>query len=464
MGNACLARDDDFEEDRRAYDAYKRLHSEVKATLSDHARLQQECAQSFRMACADRCVPELNKPLLMEMTFHFIRRLQCDSNERVVRTIMQDLDKLCPGSTEPVNQVKFTEFTRTVLRHIEHELKDKLNRLNDKSGGMFGAIDDRGGGVVPPTLALSDPNAGRPDMRGQDPRLGPGPGPGRYPGAPGPSGLGPPHQPGPPGQPGPHGMPPGRGPYADMPLQPPAPAGFPQDRPFQPTYAPNAAPQPQPPPEPEKRKVFDLLPSTGNLRPDPEAQPHPSPQVLQPQQLQQLPPQPERREVDVTFDGQGIANGHGPPEMASVDGKLQASPAAEYDDSQLEAMKKQILSGNLRVQVYNQHFQPETKRLALHGRMGLIAIFGNDGKAVASFNIADLQCLTRGIAKTIMDPPPDPAVTSALRFKDRFLCIQFDNEVTCHYALKAFGALCGVPIYDASDPSAEPPRSTVGMP
>jgi hypothetical protein len=437
----------------------------------------------------------LTKPLLMEMTFHFIRRLQCDSNEKVVRTIMQDLDKLCPAQDEAINQVKFTEFTRNVLRHIEHELKEKLNRLNQKSGGMFGAVDDRQsgglpGGVVPPTIT-SDPTVGRPDFPGSagEPHRWLSSG-GRYPTNDAHVAL---------GRPG-HG--PEAIPAAQQPLQPSMPTRpvLPQERPpRQSIQAVNAEapvmppPVVQAPPEPEKRKfVADLLPSTGNLRRDEQDLQQmraPAPPVVRPQQMQrpqqlqsqqlqsrQLQQQPQelqpphmqnRRDMDMTFDPNNRNRAqqeatHAEDALTSVDGKLRSNPAVEYEERQLEAMKREILSGNLRVQVYNQHFQPEVKRLALHGKMGLIAIFGNDGKAVASFEIRDLQCVTRGIAKTIMDPPPDPTITSALRFKDRFLCVEFDTEVTCHYALRAFSLLCGVPIYDASDPGVEPPHSQMG--
>lgn len=414
----CVAREDDFEEDRRAYDAYTRLHSEVQATLNDHARLQRECAQSFRAACTDRCVSELTKPLLMEMTFHFIRRLQCDSNERLVRAVMQDLDRLCPRPDEAVSEVKFTEFTQIVLRIVERELRERLNRLNQKSGGMFGAVGDRQrgevpGGVVPPTIT-SDPTVGR-VQRGMT----------SHPGLP-------------------------------------------------PHAAPEVLPAAQPPPEPEKRRfVADLLPGTGNLDP-PAAVLQPQrlqqPQLQRPQQLQSQQPQQDRAQqhrsdMEATFDPNNLNPGQqevplAEDAMSSVDGKLRSSPAAEYEEQKLEAMKQDILTGNLHVQVYNRNYEPEVKRLCMNGKMGLIAIFGNDGKAVASFGIRDLQCLTRGIARTILDPAPDPTVTSAFRFKDNFLCVQFDNEVQCHYALKAFSSLCGVPIYDASDPGAQPPRSS----
>merc|ERR1712232_558758 len=87
-----------------------------------------------------------------------------------------------------------------------------------------------------------------------------------------------------------------------------------------------------------------------------------------------------------------------PPPQADVPGGKLVDPGAppekgsakslpEYHAESLEDMKKEILNGNLRVQVYNQHFVLEVKRLAVNDHMKLIAIFGDDGKAVASFEI-----------------------------------------------------------------------------
>lgn len=439
MGNACFVRDDDFEADRRAYDAYKRLHAEVKATLSDHSRLQQECAQSFRMACTDRCVPQLSKPLLMEMTFHFLRRLQCDSNERLVQAVMRDLDALCPGQDASINQAQFTEFTRGVLRHVQHELKERLNRLDEKNGGVFGAVADRlpsdrqlgglSGGVVPSTLGPSDPSAGQPGpARGSEAM---------------------------PTLPLPAPAPPSKPPQADM------PPTLPQERLPHPAQAANAADAAEMVTQPQQLQQPQRLQQLQQLQQPPQRLQQQPPQQLQqplqPQQLQQ-PHAQRSADVDLTFGPKGRAQGApvSAPAMSSVDEKVRSAPDVEYEERQLEAMRREIIGGSLRVQVYNQNFQPEIKRLALNPKMGLIAIFGNDGRAVASFDVRDLQCVTRGIAKSIMDPPPDPLVTSALRFKDNFLCLEFDSEVTCHYALKAFSVLCGVPIYNATDPSAAP--------
>jgi hypothetical protein len=178
----------------------------------------------------------------------------------------------------------------------------------------------------------------------------------------------------------------------------------------------------------------------------------PSKQVeMSPPQLGSMPPSPAHA---------GNAGAYGasfPP--AAAPAAYPHWPGLETQVEQMEAvkqMKQMILSGDLRVSVFNKHIEQEAKRLALDPQRGSICILKDDGLYEDSWEIDGLKTITKGIAHTVLANPPPADRAAAFRFKfpelgqeDLFLCIVFDTPDKAWLALEAFRQLCNVPIEQA---------------
>lgn len=125
----------------------------------------------------------------------------------------------------------------------------------------------------------------------------------------------------------------------------------------------------------------------------------------------------------------------------------------------VEETRRRILSGILRVYVYNKNIELEAKMLALnpspHSRR--ISILREDGLCEDSWEMEHLRCITQGISPSILKRPPSHDLAVAFRFnfkddgkqEDRFLCIVFDSAENAQLATEAFRQLCNVPVIPA---------------
>jgi len=474
MGNACIERQGDCQSDesrRQALQFYTGLWNEVQGTLADVSGFNEQCRQSFQMACKGNAM--MSQPTLVEMTENFIRRLDCD-NPRTSDSIHRLLDSTCIHGM--VTEAAFTEFTRTVLTYIEQDLKEKVARCQGFPAGPVPAPQVLAGGLAGGLATTA--TTGRADYRDSrggydyDARARSGPSSvvvassdRRYVagGGSGAAPLG--------GALGASGGPSGAGvayAYAAAPLPPGndpryQPGGYGSSVPF----AGNGLLQPTPAYD-DTRVLRQSVPSYA--QPPPMAAFSPPPYEQQQQRSALAPadaPNPYRsslRTLDQTF----VNTTHPPPPspLIAMPEEKEAVPRKGVDawegtpmpssvttasfsvasGSGVDAMMKEILAGNLRVKIYNQSLQLEEKRLALNNEKQLIAIFGDDGIPVASFPIADLLNITQGIPPSIMENPPPGHRSTAFQFKDRFLCVVFEDAETTKFALAGFARLCGVQI------------------
>lgn len=133
-------------------------------------------------------------------------------------------------------------------------------------------------------------------------------------------------------------------------------------------------------------------------------------------------------------------------------------PGASEFDELLEEMRRNILSGNLRVYVYNSNLELQAKRLALNPTNRRISILRDvDGLCEDSWEMEHLCLITRGIDASILPVDPPPAAGGSFRFRfaepgqeDRFLCVVFESMDQCILATEAFGQLCEVEVTVAS--------------
>jgi len=171
----------------------------------------------------------------------------------------------------------------------------------------------------------------------------------------------------------------------------------------------------------------------------------------------------------------GTFPGDEAPQQDTVNGDTAGGPANTYDirrgpasfeeplkpnrgldmERALDDMKRNILTGNLRVFVFNKSFELQAKRLAMNPNSRRISILRDDGLCEDSWEIESLRCVTQGIDATVLSEPAPPGGAS-FRFKfqesdteDRFLCVVFETLEHMFLATEAFGQLCEVPVNTA---------------
>jgi len=133
----------EVQEALKLHEKYKQLQDAVSATLSDREIFTEECVQLYRATCASRNVPLLNKPLVTEITRHFLQRLACDDDPRMVGMIIEiymSLERQFPNEDEAILEAAFKDFIQDVLNQINADICEKLRKLEAKHpGGLFGA-------------------------------------------------------------------------------------------------------------------------------------------------------------------------------------------------------------------------------------------------------------------------------------------------------------------------------------
>lgn len=128
---------------------------------------------------------------------------------------------------------------------------------------------------------------------------------------------------------------------------------------------------------------------------------------------------------------------------------------AHLPDEAVEDTMRQVLNGNLSVNVFNKNIELEMKKLALNEHTRRISIHREDGLCQDSWKMDDLSCITQGISKSILKrEPPPPDRSNTFRFtignegkEERFLCLVFDSPRASQLATESFRRLCDVPIY-----------------
>lgn len=123
------------------------------------------------------------------------------------------------------------------------------------------------------------------------------------------------------------------------------------------------------------------------------------------------------------------------------------------DQEQVREMREVILRGQLDVMVFNKRRQPEDRKLGLLQASRRMQILRADGSCEDSWDIDHLQCISFGIAASILPEPPPADKTLSFRFhfqkygsEARYLCAMFADGATCRLAAAAFSQLCGVPV------------------
>mmetsp|Transcript_2459 Transcript_2459/g.5307 ORF Transcript_2459/g.5307 Transcript_2459/m.5307 type:complete len:473 (+) Transcript_2459:44-1462(+) len=119
-------------------------------------------------------------------------------------------------------------------------------------------------------------------------------------------------------------------------------------------------------------------------------------------------------------------------------------------DPDIERTKADICAGHLRVKVYkvemDGEYALEEKRLAVNPQIGIIAIFGDDGKMTKGFKTEEVEGILQGIPSSLLENPPPSELGLAFRFRDQYFCVLFDDADTCMKSVYAFSELCNAPI------------------
>eukprot|EP00435_Cladocopium_sp_Y103_P070102 s810_g34.t1 len=147
-----------------------------------------------------------------------------------------------------------------------------------------------------------------------------------------------------------------------------------------------------------------------------------------------------------------------PPPPGRLDSRSSLSESRSElrrgrDQEQVREMREVILRGQLDVMVFNKRRQPEDRKLGLLQASRRIQILRADGSCEDSWDIDHLQCISFGIAASILPEPPPADKTLSFRFhfqkygtEARYLCAMFSDGATCRLAAAAFSQLCGVPV------------------
>jgi len=502
MGNVCLSREEQPDEDFKIYQKHKKLQEEVCSTLGNRERFADECGLSYRAACESRKVQHLNKPLMMEMTRCFLQKLACDDDPRMVAKIYSSLERQFPKDDEVIPEASFKDFIQDVLMSIDRDISEKLRKLemrypgvpatqvryNEYDEGMEEGFQQRYSRLGVRDSQMQEQKLQDRDAQGvafseaqERERL-----------------------------------------KADEQFRAAEEQRLRQSlqsSEMNATFDPNQGSlgrRPLPPSSGQERlqmlqsrgeasdagqERLQMLQSRGGVAPAPSYADPPPTQPRGPLSAAQL--QMHLNSLEQQSDGRPPATqqvGSPPPpnytslaqdsssppllpravaaqSTLSPGSPGQPLPSAnqpvaavlpEYSQEDVERMKHQITADTdgLKVQVYNQYLQLEPKRLSLNIQLGKIGIFdvgeGGLGYPTAFFDIPDLKCITQGISQSIVEAPPPAELALGFRFsqelpdsngkdrsQDKFLCFVFDSADMCILAGEAFSQLCGVPVAPA---------------
>jgi hypothetical protein len=484
----CVSRDECPEEDHQLYERYRKLQDEVQATLADREKFCAECHASYYAACQSANVGQLTKPLMTDMTRHFLQRLNCDDDPRFVNKIHAVLDSRFPVEDQAIVEAAFRDFIAEILQQIDRDTAGKLRKLETKHPGVknaFAQPEDATSEQAPPPDAPRAQGYNRMQDRNyqleqeelrhkefkrqqEEQRL--------------------------------------RAEQVKLEEQ-------------------RRQQQPSPLNTHDLNVTYDAFDAQRNVipvrnRPDKldriQLQPQ---QPLSASNLQQLQTSLAQQQQQQRFvqqqqqapaylnasvrDNEMLSRARPPPPspdpmttspllsytsdtpqqqrqssyqaVVPPPTVVQPAPAptqtamynSEFSPQEVQKMMRRITSadGGLKVQVYNQDLQLTPKRLAVNMQQGKIGIFDvveaeGAGYISATFDLPDLKCITQGISQSIMEHPPPPEVALGFRFstesadaknrsQDKFLCFVFDTPVNCRLAAEAFSQLCGVPVAPA---------------
>lgn len=485
MGNVCLSREEQPDEDFKIYQKYKKLQEEVCSTLGNRERFADECGLSYRAACESRKVQRLNKPLMMEMTRCFLQKLACDDDPRMVAKIYSSLERQFPKDDEVIPEASFKDFIQDVLMSIDRDISEKLRKLemrypgvpatqvryNEYDEGMEESFQQRYSRLGVRDSQMQEQKLQDRDAQGvafseaqERERL-----------------------------------------KADEQFRAAEEQRLRQSlqsSEMNATFDPNQGSLGRRPlPSSSGQERLQMLQSRGGVAPAPSYADPPPTQPRGPLSAAQL--QMHLNSLEQQSDGRPPATqqvGSPPPpnytslaqdsssppllpravaaqSTLSPGSPGQPLPSAnqpvaavlpDYSQEDVERMKHQITADTdgLKVQVYNQYLQLEPKRLSLNIQLGKIGIFdvgeGGLGYPTAFFDIPDLKCITQGISQSIVEAPPPAELALGFRFsqelpdsngkdrsQDKFLCFVFDSADMCILAGEAFSQLCGVPVAPA---------------
>lgn len=88
-------------------------------------------------------------------------------------------------------------------------------------------------------------------------------------------------------------------------------------------------------------------------------------------------------------------------------------------------MRHLILNGQLDVMVFNKRLQPEARKLGLIQHTRRMQILREDGSCEDSWDVDHLQCISFGIASSILPQPPPAEKTLSFRFHFQTLGVKF---------------------------------------
>jgi len=434
MGNLCVQREDDPEEDRELFEFCVQLRKEVLWRLQNSQRFHDECAQHYREACARVGAPVLSKWQWKEMTTQYIDRLVGGVKWRRER-IYASIDSHYP-SYNSINEELFTEMTNDMLQLCEQDLTERMQSFQAKMAS-----------ASPPLQQQHQMDGGPPQtIQTQQTRF--------------PETTG-----------GQVGTPPV--PYLSYPSLKPLPAPAPQvnGRGAAPMVA---APTTHQPLSAQQINALHSAQASSQLMPDysmgavgidPRRESSGgAPSLGGSFALPVGGSAPQASDLKCQICRNTGIDPLGRPCVCplGIPQKVVEPPAA----SDVDDMKQTILCGELRVSVFNRYLEKESKRLALNPQSGLIHLLREDGLCDDTWEVTDFLCIMEGIDQIvaclpddgkILENPPPADCCAALKFRggddkaaeeeqDLFLCVVFDSGHEAKCATKALNELCQVPI------------------
>ena len=413
MGNFCSSRSDP-DESRQQYEKYTFLRQQILGKLSDEV-LANECGHLYAEECRRRRVTSLSKATWEEVGLPFIMRVSCNDPQTQHR-IWQAVEEVYPGPPErPVNQATFVEFHRLALTLAEQDLRQRIAKVKEKYGG------------VAPPIPNSDWMS---ELFGKEPETDLEP-----------------LQISPRAQITESAVPLPSKTLEDTLQSHCNTAGSLQSRPLTslpavPVATGGSTPSPRLSPRPSMQSSprfhgDDTLGSRMTLSSaDCEAVGSQISYVLKEPRMD-MEPRGSLRDSRASLTSETLS---------SIDRRVR-------DQEQVIEMRHLILNGQLDVMVFNKRLQPEARKLGLIQHTRRMQILREDGSCEDSWDVDHLQCISFGIASSILPQPPPAEKTLSFRFhfqkygsEARYLCAMFADGTNCRLAAAAFSQLCGVPV------------------
>ena len=122
-------------------------------------------------------------------------------------------------------------------------------------------------------------------------------------------------------------------------------------------------------------------------------------------------------------------------------------------------MRHLILNGQLDVMVFNKRLQPEARKLGLIQHTRRMQILREDGSCEDSWDVDHLQCISFGIASSILPQPPPAEKTLSFRFHFQTLGVKFSfNRIVlrCFKVIISWYLVFWCFVYYVHEPSYHP--------